>query len=545
MRGTSPLTSPVDIRPDHLEIVQDILVKNLPAGVKVWVFGSRANWTTKDSSDLDLALEGEGKLSHKVLGALKDAFEDSSLPYTVDVVDFNRIGDAFKQIVELQRAPLPLDRVVTYGADLTGTSGEWREMRLGDCITIGTSTYSPREAWPFINYLETGNITDNRISGFQRLVPGRDKIPSRARRKVREGDIVYSTVRPNQRHFGIITEVPDNLLVSTGFAVIRGKDEIATTDFVFWYLAQDSIVAHLHTIAEHSVSAYPSIKPSDIEQLSITLPPLPEQCAIAHILGTLDDKIELNRRMNETLEGMARALFKSWFVDFDPVRAKMEGRDTGLPPHIAALFPDRLVPSELGEIPEGWTVKPLDEIAKFRNGLALQKHRPKDCEDWLPVLKIAQLRAGSADGKERASVNIRPDCIVNDGDVIFSWSGSLLVKVWFGGRVALNQHLFKVTSEESPKWFFLQNLRSHLAFFQSIAAGKATTMGHIKRHHLNEALCAVPDSVFLSKADSIFDSILERQIGLGIQSRSLAAQRDALLPGLVSGELQIDFGWLQ
>ncbi|MDE2638400.1 MAG: restriction endonuclease subunit S [Chloroflexota bacterium] len=539
------MTSPVDIRPDHLEIVQDILVKNLPAGVKVWVFGSRANWTTKDSSDLDLALEGEGKLSHKVLGALKDAFEDSSLPYTVDVVDFNRIGDAFKQIVELQRAPLPLDRVVTYGADLTGTSGEWREMRLGDCITIGTSTYSPREAWPFINYLETGNITDNRISGFQRLVPGRDKIPSRARRKVREGDIVYSTVRPNQRHFGIITEVPDNLLVSTGFAVIRGKDEIATTDFVFWYLAQDSIVAHLHTIAEHSVSAYPSIKPSDIEQLSITLPPLPEQCAIAHILGTLDDKIELNRRMNETLEGMARALFKSWFVDFDPVRAKMEGRDTGLPPHIAALFPDRLVPSELGEIPEGWTVKPLDEIAKFRNGLALQKHRPKDCEDWLPVLKIAQLRAGSADGKERASVNIRPDCIVNDGDVIFSWSGSLLVKVWFGGRVALNQHLFKVTSEESPKWFFLQNLRSHLAFFQSIAAGKATTMGHIKRHHLNEALCAVPDSVFLSKADSIFDSILERQIGLGIQSRSLAAQRDALLPGLVSGELQIDFGWLQ
>ena len=124
----SHLTSPVDIRPDQLEIVQDILLKHLPAGVKVWVFGSRAAWNTKDSSDLDLALEGESKLSHKVLGALKNAFEDSALPYTVDVVDLNRIGDSFRQIVESQRAPLPLDGD---GADHTPSNG-WREVTLGD-----------------------------------------------------------------------------------------------------------------------------------------------------------------------------------------------------------------------------------------------------------------------------------------------------------------------------------------------------------------------------------------------------------------------------
>ena len=155
MKGPSPLANPVDIRPDHLAIVQDILRQRLPAGVKVWVFGSRANWTTKDSSDLDLALEGEDSLSHKLLGALKDAFEESSLPYTVDVVDLNRVGDSFKKIVESQRAPLPLDghgtghRVqlaasLADGANggvaaLSVTSGQWREVTLGDvCIKIGS-----------------------------------------------------------------------------------------------------------------------------------------------------------------------------------------------------------------------------------------------------------------------------------------------------------------------------------------------------------------------------------------------------------------------
>ena len=120
---------------------------------------------------------------------------------------------------------------------------------------------------------------------------GVDKIPSRARRKVEPGDIVYSTVRPNQCHFGLIGDVPDNFLASTGFAVIRGKREVACTDYIYWLLVQDHIVEYLHSIAENSTSAYPSIRPSDLEELVLSLPPLPEQRAIAHILGALDDKI--------------------------------------------------------------------------------------------------------------------------------------------------------------------------------------------------------------------------------------------------------------
>ena len=243
--------------------------------------------------------------------------------------------------------------------------------------------------------------------------------------------------------------------------------------------------------------------------------------------------------MNETLEVMARALFKSWFVDFDPVRSKMAGRDTGLPKHLADLFPARLVDSELGEIPEGWEVKPLDEIAVFQNGLALQKHRPQTNEERLPVVKIAQLRSGKTDSGEWATSNIRPECIINDGDVVFSWSGSLMVTVWCSGRAALNQHLFKVTSTRFPRWFFLHNVRFHLADFQTIAAGKATTMGHIKRHHLSDAVCTVPDGRLLAAVDGPLSAIFERSLSANIQSRILAGLRDTLLPKLISGELRV------
>ena len=352
-------TGPVDIRPDHLEIVQGILGAHLPGGFKVWAFGSRANWTTKDSSDLDLALEGAGSLDHKAMVGLEVAFEESALPYTVDVVDLNAVSQAFKQIVEDQRVPLPMSS----GAPRMNSG--WREVTLGDVAVMNDATYSPKETWAFINYLDTGNITENRIAEIQNLVAGRDKIPSRARRKVEPNDIVYSTVRPNQRHFGLIRDVPDNFLASTGFTVMRGKQDVACTDYLYWFLAQDHVTEYLHSIAENSTSAYPSIRPRDLEELTLPLPPLPEQRAIAHILGTLDDKIELNRRMNQTLEQMARAIFQDWFVDFGPVRAKLESREPYLPEDLWALFPDRLVDSELGEIPEGWEVKALEQLAEL------------------------------------------------------------------------------------------------------------------------------------------------------------------------------------
>ncbi|WP_374247766.1 restriction endonuclease subunit S [Thermomonas sp.] len=261
--------------------------------------------------------------------------------------------------------------------------------------------------------------------------------------------------------------------------------------------------------------------PGRIESFITRIPPIEEQRAIAHILGTLDDKIELNRRMNQTLEAMARALFKSWFVDFDGVPA------------------EDMQESELGLIPKGWRVASLDQIAHYLNGLALQKFPPESETEFLPVIKIAQLRAGHTNGSDKASARLKPEYIVEDGDVLFSWSGSLEVEVWTGGRGALNQHLFKVTSHEVPKWFYYHATRQHLQDFRAIAAGKATTMGHIQRGHLTAAKVAVPPPDEMAKFDAVIAPLFEQTISNALQSGTLANLRDTLLPKLISGELRM------
>ena len=357
------MTPAIDITAEQRRTVLALLNRHLP-DTATWVYGSRVKGTSRPASDLDLVVFAGPKQSARV-AELRDAFEESDLPFRVDLFVWDEVPESFRKHIEAEH--LLLAEKEQY------TRERWSPVALGDCIEINDSTYTPKEAWPFVNYLDTGNITENRITEIQHLIAGKDKIPSRARRKVQSGDIVYSTVRPNQKHFGLLKKIPGSLLASTGFSVIRGKADVAVTDFIYWFLAQDRIIEQLHTIAEHSTSAYPSIRPADIERLTLNLPPLSEQRAIAHILGALDDKIELNRRMNETLEAMARALFQSWFVDFDPVRAKMEDRDTGLPKSITALFPDRISESELGLIPDGWEILPLPKLIEINPRRSLRK----------------------------------------------------------------------------------------------------------------------------------------------------------------------------
>lgn len=286
-------------------------------------------------------------------------------------------------------------------------------------------------------------------------------------------------------------------------------------------------------------SPIPSTTRAAVYMRDLEVPPRPEQRAIAHILGTLDDKIELNRRMNETLEAMARALFKSWFVDFDPVRAKAAGRDPGLPKALADLFPARLVPSELGEIPEGWDVVPLDQIADYVNGAACQKYPPKPGEPTLPAIKIRELNQGISDQTDRVHSEIPDKHRTNDGDVLFSWSGTLTCKVWTGGPGFVNQHVFKVTSERVPRWLYLHWTNHHLDVFKGIAADKATTMGHIKRSHLTEALTVIPSDDLLGSMDELVSPLDARQVHAAAETRTLASIRDTLLPKLISGELRV------
>lgn len=326
---------------------------------------------------------------------------------------------------------------------------------------------------------------------------------------------------------------------STEFIVIRGREGVTRSDFAY-YVVRSPLV-HQYAISQMTGTSGRQRVPTDaFDHLVIPIPDLDEQRAIAHILGTLDDKIELNRRMNETLEGIARALFKSWFIDFDPVRAKAEGwQPFGMDQEIAALFPDQFEDSELGEIPKGWSIKPLDSVADFLNGLAMQKY-PATSNDSLPVIKIAELNRGISENTSRASTSIPSEYVVENGDVLFSWSGSLELKIWCGGRGALNQHLFKVTSKEYPKWFYYSWIEFHLESFRQIAAGKATTMGHIQRHHLSEAVVVIPAQDVLDKANTIMGSIMEQFIINNKNIWMLQTIRDELLPKLVSGDIRVD-----
>ena len=178
---------------------------------------------------------------------------------------------------------------------------EWKTIRIGDFCQTNINTYSEKEKWEEIHYLDTGNITRGTIAEIQRLIPGIDKLPSRARRKVQTNDIVYSTVRPNQRHYGIITESDPQMLVSTGFAVITVDLQIADPYYIYYFLSQDDVVETLHAIGEQSTSAYPSIKPSDIENLEIVLPSLEVQQAVGKLLRTVDAKIIVNEKINDNL----------------------------------------------------------------------------------------------------------------------------------------------------------------------------------------------------------------------------------------------------
>ena len=387
-------------------------------------------------------------------------------------------------------------------------------------------------------FLRAGHVSDTHIE-FEGVERFHAALEARVQSKMaKPGDAVITTKGNSTGRTTYVTPSMPPFVYSPHLSYWRSLDSSRVEGGFLRYWSKGPEFTEQLAGMKASTDMAPYLSLIDQKRLGITLPPIDEQRAIAHILATLDDKIELNRRMSETLEAMARALFKSWFVDFDPVRAKAEGRDPGLPKPLADLFPARLVDSELGEIPEGWAVKSLDEIARFLNGLALQKYPPADGRS-LPVIKIAQLRAGNTTGADRASADLDADYVVKDGDILFSWSGSLECVLWAGGDGALNQHLFNVTSATHPRWLCYLGVHAHLDDFRHIAAGKATTMGHIQRHHLSDAKLMVPLTALLHTMSTVIAPIVESTWRRALQSRTLASLRDSLLPKLISGELRV------
>ena len=549
----------LDLRSDHWAIVHSVLRQHVPDR-EVLAFGSRAIWTAKNYSDLDLAILGDNPLPLDVSAALAEAFSESDLPFKVDLVDWTRINDTFREIIrrdgvavqisagESDATGSKLESPPTCGKSATeshidaGTMTRgwlfhpvflpnWRRRSLHSLATWVNGI-----AFRDIQFAETGRPIV-KIAEIKGRISGQTKFTQQTFDEsvlVRPGDLLFSwSGQPETSIDAFWWRGPEGWLNQHIFRVTPKSD----LDITFFYYLLRYLKPNFVGIAKNKqTTGLGHVTKLDLENLEVAYPDSMEQRAIARILGTLDDKIELNRQMNETLEAMARAIFRDWFVDFGPTRAKAEGRAPYLASELWDLFPDAL---DEEDKPVGWESKPLDEVAEFLNGLALQKFPASDAEGSLPVIKIAELRSGITAKSSRASREVPEKYVVKDGDFLFSWSGTLLAKFWTEGEGALNQHLFKVTSDRYPVWFFSQWVDHHLKEFQAIAASKATTMGHIQRKHLKEAMTICPPDDELIVLGQTVGQLVEHTIMNDLENRTLAQTRDLLLPKLMSGEIRL------
>jgi type I restriction enzyme S subunit len=303
-------------------------------------------------------------------------------------------------------------------------------------------------------------------------------------------------------------------------------------------------------------AVFDSLKCADVPNFELKIPPLPEQRAIAHVLGTLDDKIELNRRTNETLEAIARALFKSWFVDFDPVRAKAEGRDPGLPPYVADLFPDRFEDSELGKIPAGWKIERLGDHINTERGLSYKGEGLRDDEsDGLPMHNLNSIYEGGGykyEGIKYYAGDYREKHIVVPGDMIITNTEqgfdhllighAAIVPDRYGPRGLFSHHIFRIrmkpTSPFTPQ--YLVHLFNHPRWHQLIAGfSNGTTINMLPLDALVMPRIVIPPKPLVAAFSRIAGDMHSRAEASGIESLILAAQRDALLPKLISGEIRL------
>ena len=372
---------------------------------------------------------------------------------------------------------------------------EWKEYKLGDICKSNINSYSEKDNWSFVNYLDTGNITENKISDIQFIDLSSESLPSRARRKVQLNDIIYSTVRPNQKHFGIIKNQPENFLVSTGFAVLHTNKTIADPNFIFYNLIQNENTESLHAIAEQTTSAYPAIKPSDIENLSIKLPPLPTQQKIARILSSLDDKIELNNKINTNLEQQAGALFKNWFVDFESFGGKM---------------------------PEGWKVGKLSDVAEITSG----KRPPMKQSNYSKDVSIPLVGAASVMGYTNQVLYNEPILIT--------------------GRVGTHGVIQRFSTECWPSDNTLVIKSKYYEYVYQIMSNidydnmnRGSTQPLITQSDLGKVECIIPDEKNLNKFEQLMAILFSKVHKNQQENHKLANIRDTLLPKLMNGEIEV------
>ena len=529
------LDRPIDITTEQRNILLALLGQHLP-DTTAWVYGSRVKWTARPESDLDLVIFATHAQERRV-SDLRDAFEESNLPFRVDLFVWDAVPKEFHEQIQAEH-------VLLVEKEERSDVEEWQKVsveKIADKVAMGpfgssikVNTFVP-EGIPIISGQHLHGIRVDDAPGFNFIT--QKHAEKLANANVHRGDVVFT----HAGNIGQVAYIPENskyarYVISQRQFYMRCDHSKAIPEFIALYFTSPEGQHQL--LANASQVGVPSIAQpvTYLRTIQLPLPPIPEQRAIAYILGTLDDKIELNRRMNETLEAMARALFKSWFVDFDPVRAKMEGRDTGLPGHIADLFPDRLVDSELGEIPEGWEVKALGECFNLTMGQSPPGSTYNEDGDGLPFFQ------GRTDFGFRYPENRKfctaPTRIAQPGDTLVSVRAPVgdinlaWEKCCIGRGVAALRHK---SGSKSLSYYSANMLQGLLQDYEHTG----TVFGAINKGQF-EALQTIESKPNVVGAFDSYASPLDKRIRANTaESRALVALLDALLPKLVSGELRI------
>ena len=405
----------IDLNPAYLETVQRILTEHAPE-CEVRAYGSRVTWTAKDYSDLDLAVVGSEPFSLRRMRQLKEAFEESDLPIRVDVLDWHVLSDGFKHVIaeeyevihqaktagectdsrNTQDRGAKINELLLKSLPLGATPTGWEVVRLADVTSFISTGATPRGGKNVyksegVSLIRSQNVYDHEFSrdGLARI----DESAAYKLRRVdvQEDDVLLNITGDSVARCCVVPKWTLPARVNQHVAVIRTSDRLNST-FLQKYLSAPRVKAYV--LGHDSGGTRKALTKAHIESFLVPLPPLPEQHRIAHILGSLDDKIELNRQMNETLEAMARAIFKSWFVDFNPVRAKMEGREpVGMDADAAALFPSSFQDSPLGKIPEGWDVDQVkNRVSRIQYGFTQSASEKPVGPKFLRITDIANKR---------------------------------------------------------------------------------------------------------------------------------------------------------
>lgn len=422
---------------------------------------------------------------------------------------------------------------------------EWKSLQLGDICELRAGSVFPPAlqgkltgTYPFVKVSDM-NLPANAlyIQVANNWINDTEMVKLKAK-PFPVGTTIFAKIgealKANRLRFLIQPTILDNNMMGA----IPTENEVDPR-FFFYSLSQFDF----GEIADGT--ALPYLTVNGLSKLPVMLPPLSDQHSIAHILGTLDDKIELNRRMNETLEAMARVLFKSWFVDFDPVRAKAEGRDTGLPPEISDLFPEEFEDSELGEIPKGWEVQSFGNTVNIIGGGTPKTSVPEYWGGDIPWFSVVDAPSLTdiwvIDTEKKITqegLNNSSTKILETGTTIISARGTVGRLALVGTPMAMNQSCYGLQSKVSSKGYFtffsteelIERLRqnSHGSVFDTIT-----------RETFSQIFVPSPGKNLIDAFEKRVSSFVERMKSSILEMRTLSSLRDTLLPKLISGEIRV------